>query len=142
MIRYRLEWMGFDLKYLAMRESVQEPPHFHLLNWNNDIPVATTRSGCHYVLVKGKGYEDDNGEKVNNGGNSAHCFWAAETVSPAIRTAKGGVFYISTFRTLDMSLPFRPAAMKVGPSHLMRLYVDANAMPLKAREAIRGSPSP
>lgn len=65
-----------------------------------------------------------------------------QIVSTAISSAKGGVPYISTFRTLDMSLPFRPAAMKVGPSHLIRLYVDANAMPLKAREAIKGSPSP
>lgn len=32
--------------------------------------------------------------------------------------------------------------MKTGPSHIIRLYVEAKAMPLKAREAIRGSPSP
>lgn len=134
--------MGFEPKYLAMWEPVQKTSHFHLLNCYNDVPVATSRSGCHYILVKGKGYEDDNGEKVNNGAKSAHCFRAAENVSLRTCTTKGGVSYISIFRTLHMSLPFRPAAMKVGPSHLMRLYVDANAMPLKAREAIRGSPSP
>ncbi len=32
--------------------------------------------------------------------------------------------------------------MKVAPSHRIRLNVDANAMPLNAMEAIRGSPSP
>ena len=50
--------------------------------------------------------------------------------------------YISTFRTFDMSLPLSPAAIKVGPSHRMRPYVEENAMPLNAREAISGSPSP
>lgn len=32
--------------------------------------------------------------------------------------------------------------MKTSPSHRMRLKVRANARPLKANEAIRGSPSP
>lgn len=32
--------------------------------------------------------------------------------------------------------------MKEPPSHLMRLYVDANAMPLKAPDTMSGSPSP
>ena len=32
--------------------------------------------------------------------------------------------------------------MNVSPSHLIRLNVNENAMPLNAREAIRGSPSP
>ena len=32
--------------------------------------------------------------------------------------------------------------MKVSPSHLIRLNVNENAIPLKAKEAIRGSPSP
>ena len=38
-----------------------------------------------------------------------------------------------------MSTPLSPAFMKVFPSHLMRLYVKANAMPLNANEAISGS---
>ena len=50
--------------------------------------------------------------------------------------------YISIFRTFDMSLPLSPAAIKTGPSHRIRLYVDAKAIPLNAREAITGSPSP
>lgn len=41
-----------------------------------------------------------------------------------------------------MSLPLSPAAMKVSPSHRIRLNVNANAMPLNANDAIRGSPSP
>ena len=32
--------------------------------------------------------------------------------------------------------------MNVSPSHLIRLNVNENAMPLNAKEAIRGSPSP
>lgn len=32
--------------------------------------------------------------------------------------------------------------MNVGPSHLIIEYEAANAMPLNARDAIRGSPSP
>ena len=32
--------------------------------------------------------------------------------------------------------------MNVFPSHLIRLNVNENAMPLNAKEAIRGSPSP
>lgn len=32
--------------------------------------------------------------------------------------------------------------MKTSPSHRMRLKVRANAIPLNANEAIRGSPSP
>ena len=32
--------------------------------------------------------------------------------------------------------------MKMFPSHLIMQYVDAKAMPLKAKDAIRGSPSP
>ena len=32
--------------------------------------------------------------------------------------------------------------MKVSPSHLIRLNVNENAMPLNAKEAISGSPSP
>ena len=49
---------------------------------------------------------------------------------------------ISTFFSLDMSLPFMFASINVSPSHRMRLNVEANAMPLNAKEAIRGSPSP
>ena len=41
-----------------------------------------------------------------------------------------------------MSLPFNPALMKACPSHLMRAYERAKARPLKARDAIRGAPSP
>lgn len=61
-----------------MGEPVQKPPHFHLLVWDNNISVAASRSGCHNVLVKGKGYEDDNGQEIDNGRESAHCFWAAK----------------------------------------------------------------
>lgn len=41
-----------------------------------------------------------------------------------------------------MSFPFNPAFMNTGPSHLIRLYVAANAIALNASEAIKGSPSP
>ena len=50
--------------------------------------------------------------------------------------------HISGFRALDMSFPFSPAARKALPSHLTMLYVAENAIPLKAIEAMRGSPSP
>lgn len=39
-------------------------------------------------------------------------------------------------------MPFSPAAINTAPSHRIRLYANEKAMPLKAREAIRGSPSP
>ena len=41
-----------------------------------------------------------------------------------------------------MSRPFRFTFMKTSPSHRIRLKVRANARPLNANEAIRGSPSP
>ena len=41
-----------------------------------------------------------------------------------------------------MSRPLRFAFMKTSPSHRIRLKAKANARPLKANEAIRGSPSP
>jgi hypothetical protein len=41
-----------------------------------------------------------------------------------------------------MSTPFNPAFINTGPSHLIKLYVAANAIPLSANEAINGSPSP
>jgi hypothetical protein len=44
--------------------------------------------------------------------------------------------------TLPISFPFIPAFMNVGPSHRIIAYEDENAMPLRAREAMRGSPSP
>ena len=50
--------------------------------------------------------------------------------------------YISTFFNFDMSLPLRPTLMKELPSHRIRLYVDANAMPLRAPDTMSGSPSP
>ena len=50
--------------------------------------------------------------------------------------------YIVTFFVLLISTPFKPASMNVFPSHLIRLYANANAMPLKASEAISGSPLP
>lgn len=50
--------------------------------------------------------------------------------------------YISVFLTFDMSLPLRFAFMNTAPSHRIRLNVRANARPLNANEAIRGSPSP
>ncbi len=49
---------------------------------------------------------------------------------------------MSIFLALDISLPFRFAFINVSPSHRIRLYVRENAMPLKASDAIRGSPSP
>ena len=50
--------------------------------------------------------------------------------------------YISFFLDLDMSLPLRPALMKVSPSHRIKLKANAKDIPLNAKEAIRGSPSP
>ena len=41
-----------------------------------------------------------------------------------------------------MSRPLRFAFMKTSPSHRIRLKVRANAKPLNANEAIKGSPSP
>ena len=48
---------------------------------------------------------------------------------------------MSTFLSFDISLPLRPTLIKELPSHLMRLYVDANAMPLRQPDTISGSPS-
>jgi hypothetical protein len=50
-----------------------------------------------------------------------------------------GISFLCTF---DMSFPFNPAFINVGPSHRIMEYDAANAMPLNAREAMRGSPSP
>lgn len=50
--------------------------------------------------------------------------------------------YISAFLAFDMSVPFNPAFMNTGPSHRIKLKVAAKAMPLKASDAINGSPSP
>lgn len=44
--------------------------------------------------------------------------------------------------TFDMSFPFKPAFINVGPSHRIMAYDAAYAIPLNAREAMRGSPSP
>lgn len=41
-----------------------------------------------------------------------------------------------------MSVPFSPAFISVGPNHLIIANDAAKATPLRAREAIRGSPSP
>jgi hypothetical protein len=43
---------------------------------------------------------------------------------------------------LAISFPLKPALMKTGPSHLIMLKVTANAIPLNAREATNGAPSP
>lgn len=43
---------------------------------------------------------------------------------------------------LPISFPFIPAFIKVGPNHRIMAYDAEKAMPLSAREAIRGSPSP
>ena len=50
--------------------------------------------------------------------------------------------YMATFLVLLISTPFNPASINVFPSHLIRLYANANAIPLKASEAISGSPLP
>jgi len=50
-----------------------------------------------------------------------------------------GISFLCTF---DISFPFKPAFINVGPSHLIIEYVAEKAMPLKARDAMRGSPSP
>lgn len=50
--------------------------------------------------------------------------------------------YISGLLGFAMSFPFRPALMKTGPSHRIRLNVNAKATALKAMDAIRGAPSP
>ena len=41
-----------------------------------------------------------------------------------------------------MSRPLRPAFIKAVPSHRIRPYVNANAIPLNANETTSGSPSP
>jgi hypothetical protein len=50
-----------------------------------------------------------------------------------------GISFLCTF---DISFPFNPAFINVGPSHLIIEYVAEKAIPLKARDAMRGSPSP
>ena len=57
----------------------------------------------------------------------------------AMRISK---LYISGFFNFDISLPFKPASMNTGPNQRIMLYEAANAIPLKASEAITGSPSP
>lgn len=50
--------------------------------------------------------------------------------------------YMSIFLALDISFPFKPAAMKTSPSHRIKQYVNENAIPLNAKDATKGSPSP
>jgi hypothetical protein len=50
-----------------------------------------------------------------------------------------GISFLCTF---DISFPFNPAFMNVGPSHRIIEYVAEKAIPLNARDAMRGSPSP
>lgn len=49
---------------------------------------------------------------------------------------------ISFLFTLLISFPFNPAFMNAGPSQRIIANVAENAIPLKASEAMRGSPSP
>lgn len=49
--------------------------------------------------------------------------------------------YISLLIDLLMSLPFNPAAMKVGPSHRINAKVNENAQPDKANDTTNGAPS-
>jgi len=50
--------------------------------------------------------------------------------------------YSSLRSAFEISFPFNPTLLKESPSQTIRQYEAENAMPLKPRDAIRGSPSP
>jgi len=61
--------------YLAMWKSVQEPPRLYLLNSLLDhVPIPTSRSSCHNILVERKRYENSNDQKIHHSTNSSHRF--------------------------------------------------------------------
>ena len=66
----------------------------------------------------------------------------SRSVSTKADTLQISKLYISGFFNFDISRPFKPASMNTGPSQRIMLYEEANAIPLKASEAITGSPSP
>jgi len=90
----------------------------------DNISISSSGSSSHNVLVKRERYEYDDDQEVHHGANSPH----------GLRTS-----FLCTF---DISFPFNPAFINVGPSHLIIEYVAEKAIPLKARDAMRGSPSP
>jgi hypothetical protein len=45
--------------YSSMGESMEEPPSLNMLVFDNNVTIASTRSGCDNILVEGKGNEND-----------------------------------------------------------------------------------
>lgn len=59
-------------RYLVVRETMQEAALVDVLELDHDITITTTTGGGNNVLVKGKGNEDDNGQKVDSSTDSTH----------------------------------------------------------------------
>lgn len=126
-----------------MRKSVEVPTRLDLLHLQNHVPVASPGRGSDDVFIKRKRDKNNKQKQIYNCANRAHSLRSKAEVSWHPRAlAHSRNSHISGFLGLAISLPFSPAFMKTGPSHLIRLNVAAYAIPLNAIEAIKGSPSP
>ena len=123
---------------------MQNSTGFHGLAFDLNFSAASPRSGCDDVFVKRKGYKNNDCQKVDYSAYRPHIFRAASKSSAPSKMGNLAFksTYISMRLSFDISRPLRFAFMNVSPSHLIKLKVKANAMPLNAKDVIRGSPSP
>lgn len=60
---------------------MQRPTSFDMMNLEDNITIAATRSRCHNVLVEGKWNKKDEDQKIDNRADSAHGLWSSH-ISP------------------------------------------------------------
>lgn len=128
---------------LADGESMQESTCFNLSNLKHDLLVTTSRSSRNDIFIEGKRDKGNQKQQVYNCTDCSHRFRSSIAISrsilPRYKKCSRAYVYISGRPVLAMSFPFSPAFTNTGLSHLIRLNVSANAIPLKAKDAIKGA---
>ena len=128
-----------------MRESVQHSACLHSLALEIGLLEAPAGGSRHNVFIEGERNKYNSDEKIDNCADGTHRFGAdlnINTIPSYFQDIRKSSTYIASFLILLISTPFNPALINVSPSHRIRPYVNANAIPLNANEAISGSPSP
>lgn len=134
-----------DGLYLAVGESVQHPACLDALAHEIGLLEASNGGSCNDIFIERKWNENNGNKKIDNGADGAHRFGSGPIINICLLESENievSDTYMVIFLVLLISTPFSPAFMNVSPSHRIRLYANANAMPLNANEAISGSPLP
>ena len=121
-----------------------------LLHLNDCIPIAASRSSRNNVFIEWKWNEDYDDKKIDDSAYGSHTLRSNDFneiyqqklgYETSKHASRQKLTNISELFVLHKSLPLRPTFINFGPNHLIKAYETENAIPLKAREAIKGSPS-